>query len=144
MRKILFRGKERDTGEWKEGLLLYDESYEPAMPVIVHFGDWIGGFEWRLGFTFVLPETVGQYIGVKDINGTPIYEGDIVETKHGRLVSIEWFSSPAHLCWDMKPCRYLNGRPPDPPDTHDLYLSENLKVVGNLYDNPELLEVNRL
>ena len=70
MRKILFRGKSEFNGEWSEGLLLWDESYEPPAPVIVKGASWVGGMinDWSIRFIFVFPETVGQYTGLKREN----------------------------------------------------------------------------
>ena len=67
MREISFRGKRIDNGEWTFGNLICcgDDDYRIGEP-INH-----GAFK-------VDPETVGQYIGSCDINGVPIFEGDIL------------------------------------------------------------------
>lgn len=74
MREILFRGKRTDNGEWVEGLL-WKKKYNTNKLFISCFPDKDDNEE-----VFVIyPETVGQYTGLTDKNGTKIFEGDIVE-----------------------------------------------------------------
>ncbi len=83
------------------------------------------------------PSTLGECTGLRDKNGKPIFEGDIVQTKHGRLCKIVWRSNSSVNCWDMVPLECKRRS----PDEWDLWDSKNLLVVGNVHDNPELLNL---
>ena len=77
-----------------------------------------------------------QYTGLKDKNGKEIYEGDIILNKNGLKVFIEWNDLDAKFhCYD-KSHRYH--------DTWTLghFSTDSPKVIGNIYENPELLEEN--
>lgn len=79
MRRILFRGKRLDTGEWAEGFFaqFYDSESHTSARIYPGWAKTDCG-EFYPEFFEVDPETVGQYIGFEDANDTRIYEGDIV------------------------------------------------------------------
>ena len=123
MREILFRGKTVCDGDWVYGGITWNPSKKK---VFIHT-------EWDEGE--VIPETVGQYTGLCDKNGTKIFEGDIVETKYGRWGQVIWFSSPRGQRWNLIPLEDKHKC----PDDYDLWTPKNLEVIGNIHDNPELL-----
>ena len=137
MREIIFRAKRKDNGEWVYGNLITDGEDVYVLPKEdllkgLDIGGWIDGVQ-----TYeVVPKTVGQYTGMTDKNGlTKIFEGDIVKTKYGRLCEVRWFSSPCSQCWDLIPIENKHKI----PDEYDLWIPKNLEVIGNIHDNPELL-----
>ena len=120
MREILFRGK-TDKGEWIYGDLMR-----------AHLKTFCG--DYHRAMEVVLPETVGQYTGLTDKNGTKIFEGDIVnvitETTRYVVKFDEWrcgwypFASG-----DGCGCCEIHTYPPN-----------YAEVIGNIHDNPELLK----
>ena len=80
-----------------------------------------------------------QYTGLLDKNGVEIYEGDIVRTSTGYNYEIEWGGAFVDIKglghdedWTEIPCSWsFDGKPAD------CYFCE---VIGNIYENPELLE----
>lgn len=119
MREILFRGKDAVNGEWITGFLV-DEK---------HIGDFIVANP-------IIPETVGQYTGLTDRDGKKIFEGDIVRTYRSKetfdLMMVAWDEdSASFVLTPQKRFRYYESL----MNSH-IYL----EVIGNIHDNPELLE----
>lgn len=121
MREILFRGKSKDNGEWVEGSLI---AYADGDCFICceELKDVLNKYQ-------IDSKTVGQYTGLKDKNFKMIFEGDIVEYHEG-IAKITWEETEA-----------LFGIKQD-NDVRDFnsYWGQDLEVIGNIHDNPELLK----
>lgn len=119
-REIVFRGKRTDTGEWVYGYLA-DESYINDINTI------------DLSSIEVDPDTVGQYTGLKDRDGKEIYEGDIIVQRgySGMRPMLVQFESGAFVTGSHK-----GSSTPKRP----MLIQSRCKMIGNIHDNPELLE----
>lgn len=133
MREILFRGKRRDNNKWYYGNYLFlhlpevdcagkesEKSYD------VHY------IEPKNGINIaVFPETVGQYTGLKDKNGKKIFEGDIAvyDDGDGEKEYYVIYFEDAEFRFSENPCEHFV----------ECY-AENIEVIGNIYDNSDLLE----
>ncbi|MBQ8245795.1 MAG: hypothetical protein IJZ42_01545 [Lachnospiraceae bacterium] len=150
MRTILFRGKRKDNGQWAVGgIYIEDGKYfiTYCQKYIPDTRDWDTAeyYEkhpiYKMEKVEVIPKTVGQFTGLFDKNSKQIFEGDVVKTKTGRRCVVCWFSSPSFCGWDLKPVDTVeNVLRTSAPSAYDLYLPENLEVIGNIHDNPELLK----
>lgn len=93
-REILFRARDINTGKWVLGF------YSPVnLPVIGSMGHFIneGGFK----AVEIDIETLGQYTGLLDGEGTKIFEGDTV-TWNGRLLTVKYITkNPSRGCFRM-------------------------------------------
>ena len=143
MREILFRGKRIDNGEWVEGYLILKDgqafiaSY-PYFTGKIHETSWL---EFCFGgFIGVIPETVGQYTGLTDKNGKKIFEGDICRFDNGEPDESERYTNYA-VQWDCVNCRYVVVDAYNREDCLDIFFAKHAEVIGNIHDNPELLEV---
>lgn len=130
MREILFRGKRIENGEWTTGFLVSQK----------HIGDWVTANP-------VDPSTVGQYTGLTDKNGVKIFEGDVVKYIYGEHFSDNEKPEDAEAQYKRQDVvRYTNGEffpVPMREDAGDEWYSYGLfdfEVIGNIHDNPELLE----
>lgn len=133
MREILFRGKSERFGNWIEGSLIVSRNLESGQleyliaPLSAYYTE----------VKKVDPETVGQYTGLTDKNGTKIFEGNIlqfdyignnlgvngialVSFQNGKF-GVEWGYHKEFVC--------LDG-----------FANTTLEVIGNTVDNPELLD----
>ena len=120
-REILFRGKRKDNGEWIYGDLR--QWSETSMGIC----------DRDLKHTFpVRPETVGQFTGTTDKTGAPLYEGDIVT-----------FSGLTRFTVEYSTCRmgFYFSRLPNGGCIPGFTMAawEHLEIIGNIHDNPELL-----
>lgn len=76
-----------------------------------------------------------QSIGRKDKNGEELYHHDIIELDGGRRCEIVWLSGIYHNGWDL---RAINGKGSPPGD--DVWDASKMLLIGNIYQNPALLE----
>lgn len=122
MREILFRGKSKVRGDWVEGCL------------VRRYNGYVGIDRPHPDLCFELiqvePETVGQYTGLTDKNGKKIFEGDICWFYGGDYYSGLWEQNAIVAITDMT----------DDEQTHYLNNAEYCEVIGNIFDNPELIK----
>ena len=130
MREILFRGKTTKDKEWVYGDLLHDGyDYDVA----------IWEKEYKL-VTEISPETVGQFTGLTDKNGKKIFEGDIIRAKleSGNHEGFAWPNMPVDF---QQGSFCLNDRKGYVFAVLGAFApSVTFEVIGNIHDNPELLE----
>lgn len=152
MREILFRGKSAEDGEWFTGQLLHFKSPVSGkeLNVVVEGCEWDDTNEWfNIGRRAkVVPETVGQFTGLTDKNGKKIFEGDmikpfddeidkmVVEFCHGQfllclygdrgyMTEYGWEEGGNYGCFEAEPLSSYG---------------DDIEVIGNIHDNPELLK----
>lgn len=139
MREILFRGK-REDGTWAYGDLLQDADLEITLINGFNYYSSESGLEREPFSELVIPETVGQYTGLTDKNGTKIFEGDIVTTDIARPYLIVEFRDGCFMfnCNDGDK-DYYDIMLPILDEQQTVY--KHGEVIGNIHDNPELLGV---
>lgn len=153
MREIIFRGKRTDTKEFIYGSLEIDHKERYFISYWVKLE--IKGVLENAKYTFeVAPESVGQYIGVKGYvgdyekrhkNEIKLFEGDIVEawsegSKGIFAITYRAESAPMWLLYpNWQERKHWNIHGSDLGRQNGDYF-DNLKVIGNIYDNTELLK----
>ena len=130
-RTIKFRGKRLDNGEWVYGDLEYNRAKNIAR---IHTYDEDG--EYLIQHS-VDPATVGQFTGLLDKNGKEIYEGDILMlgSSDAGICEVKWNESQLAFCIRFYYERNLGIRPLG-AWARD---GKNIAILGNIHDNPELL-----
>ena len=145
MREILFRGKTLNHTCWAYGDYVHRRG-EPLQECIAL------GFEKNgaIKLCDVYPNTVGQFTGLNDSKARKIFEGDIILITD-RMNGIKWkavvvFGNPNgeySWGWELKPIGKFDGN-------KDILLWIEMEdtqifceIIGNIYDNPDLLEVSK-
>lgn len=129
MREILFRGKPvGNKHRWVYGDYYNFNKGKPILSFKVLAGIFIGTPSTMYA---IIPETVGEYTGVKDENDTKIFEGDILSAQFDEEVR-------GYVCWNdygwhikIGSCFY--------PLEQD-WIRHYFRIIGNIHDNPKLLE----
>ena len=131
MREILFRGKRTINGDWVYGDFVRGNERKSLRDSIFVYDSETQSFnDYEIN-----PSTLGQYTGLTDKNGKRIFEGDIVKT--------DKFSEPNKqyiIKYDLQFGAFIGQ------DIYNIYFvtfdcdSGEFEVIGNIHDNPELLE----
>lgn len=128
MREILFRGKDEGTKKWVQGYYLKGATRHCIVYSLANYPRYD-----------VIPETVGQYTGLTDVSGNKIFEGDIHCNENNNKKFVVKFG------------HFYDEELLD--DMYGWYMEDNwgnrfglngseyeyANIIGNIYDNPELL-----
>ena len=142
MREILFRGKRLQGGDWVEGYFFKSdinkrvrESGKATLIFTPDCDTFITVPECHNSF-MVVSDTVGQYTGLTDKNGKRIFEGDIAKVLQGKDKDIAYvgFENGAFMLYPK------TGNIYERTLWEYWYNDWDVEVIGNITDNPELLE----
>lgn len=131
MREILFRGKRLDNGEWVKGFITAACARARRLYFIEKPAQDLDdcNHSYEVDFT-----TVGQYTGMLDKNGNKIFEGDIVDfsdrSDGDGYGVVRYDESETEFEFEYDNIYRSLGS----------YYPKNIEVIGNIYDNPELLK----
>lgn len=137
MREILFRAKHYRTKQWLYGIPFKnplrgsEDAYYPQIIPEVH------GVHSTIDSCSIVEETIGQYTGLTDKNGNKIFEGDIVLITKNTVTDVV-----AKIFYSEGAFRTNAANTYDGEEPLSFWLANDcdFEVVGNIYDNPELLE----
>ena len=142
MREILFRGQTRKNGEmvWMNGekvpgTWVYGGICQGSGDFSIIYGSMDVKLEAPIDKYTVYSDTVGQYTGLTDKNGTKIFEGDVLEFSD-RLVEVFWHAFLGQ--WDCRFIKFTN-KENGIENMSTVNWSWKAKVIGNIHDNPELV-----
>lgn len=119
MKQIIFRGFDRNANEWVQGSLIKDGSFQTIVTDIK---------AWGLEQSVVDPVSVGMYSGLDDVNGKPIFEGDVISVCANRQIyrNTVRFENGAFRVWQNPThCQ---------PLTRQVISKYRVQVVGSVYD----------
>lgn len=140
VRKLIFRGKSVNTGKWLYGYLAEDKFFSTYLSTCekVIFKNLesfsTDNFSYVVDDCKVSENTICQYTGLHDKNGQEIYEGDIVlqQGYNGKKIPmVVRFENGAFIVG------YHKG---SSTRKTPMLVSCKCEVIGNIYDNPELME----
>ena len=133
LRDFLFKAKRMDNGEWVEGDLIHYFDGENRFAICN-----------AAGLYEIVPYTICQYTGLTDKNGVKIWENDVVKYEDAEADFEGYhdnvFVNVGKTCITPQGVFFTNRQT---VDMDDLWLSEcsvDAEVIGNIFDNPDLLE----
>jgi uncharacterized phage protein (TIGR01671 family) len=127
MREILFRGKRTDNVEWVKGFYVCIPDTHYIMTG--KFDSLTNGIINSEAYK-VDPSTVGQFTGLEDKLGTKIFEGDVIDD-----LGVEYI-----VVFDSDYAQFRGKF--DGWNAEISHIASRCEVIGNIHDNPELLEVS--
>ncbi len=137
-REILFKAKRTDNGEWVEGYYAVKgkgADCEKHFICVSTFDVNTSGYPFYFTDIEIDPKTVCQYTGLTDKNGKKIFYGDIVKEKSAvGIVKFGKYGNGFHYGFyiEWSTCPHLRPEP--------AFWDSKIQVVGNIFDNSELLE----
>ena len=136
--RYIFRGKRKDNGTWVDGNLVYTRT--TTLGVVTE----IYTLEMRYE---VIPKTVGQCTGLKDKNGKLIFEGDIVEAdgyiffvNFGKCGGVANKVDYGYIGYYLDGYDEITKKALSYGLRDDICYFTNIEAIGNIHDNPELLQ----
>lgn len=139
MREILFKAKRVDNGEWIEGSLIdldIDSGYCYIVPPYRQASTLPIGFLITDGMKLVIPETICQFTGMTDKSGKRIWENDVV------WLVCDGKEHIYQIVWDNSELDFKATKGEENYGTNYEYLlcCDEIEVIGNIFDNKELLQ----
>ena len=141
MREVKFRGKRLDNGEWVYGYYVFDAAQNIHQICTNHKGSCNASYDYLHEVYLVDPSTVGQFTGLRIENDVDVYEGDIlrsevVEGGECLLFRVFWLYDGwcAEENYDFQGNKEKRWVPL-------AFCVERGSVIGNIHDNPDLMEV---
>ena len=134
----LYKAKRTDNGEWVEGNLITDEQNKDKCFIGYVFGTNDDGTPHDFDIAPVDPSTICQCTGVPDKKGKRIFEKSIVRDEYGSLGIVEYgafdyYNIGFYIRWLSESAEYYR---------EELgYWANKVEVIGNIFDNLELMEV---
>lgn len=130
MRTIKFRGKSIDGKEWLYGDLV-SSADKKRFAILVNYKESYDECE-------VAPETIGQFTGLHDCDGKEIYEGDVLRLGNSPsgVCEVKWNESLAAFCIQF----FFENKVGTRPLGGWVICGRKVEVIGNIFDNPELLK----
>ena len=136
-REILFRGKRGDNGEWVYGVTIQSNDGLSMIRELYH----VDGAEYNAIEYDIIPETVGQFTGLTDKNGSKIFEGDIVNERLLDACEPQGYYDCKSIVEMVQGCWVLSQVGFDYSNTplyerSFLFEAVDIEITGNIHDNP--------